>query len=822
MGSGPHDFLRRLARGEYGNYKNFFNDVLEPLFYDTLATERGEEAWCKRFKCRIPFLNGGLFEPLSEYDWDGIDLSLPNELFFNGEINAEGDTGTGILDVFDRYNFTVNEAEPLEQEVAIDPEMLGKVFENLIEENLRKGMGTYYTPREVVHYMCQESLVSYLYRAINTVDIPIATSTPIQDPLFGQKHAEQGVLSAATIKEKITRDDLSALIHSGEQAAHYEAARKAGTVRYRPQLPKSIEGNAAVIDEKLHDITVCDPAIGSGAFPVGMMTEIVRARLALTPYFKDADERSSYHFKRQAIQSCLYGVDIDRGAVEIAKLRLWLSLVVDEEDLTHLKPLPNLDFKIVAGNSLLGFPFQSHGLGEIEQLKADYFDEPDHGRKADLKAQIDRRIQSHLALSVKTLGYQVDFDYRLFFSEVFRSRGGFDVVIANPPYLSAIEFKKHYPPEDRAALNQLFETAHGTYDLYILFIEKGIVLLREGGNLAFINPNKYLSAQYAVALREFLLRKVRLDRLVNVSGIRVFESASVYPVVSFMTNDRSAQSYQVELVLPTRSDLEWFDQSEFAIYRIDSSLLNALPEHIWGFLLSTNIDLLLRLMKDSRPLSEFAEINASTTASEADAYGRYLTEKAGKNSLKVINTGTIDRYASLWGIAQLTHGGRRFKEPYLPLAAAEVNRRRQDMYKSSKLIFAKMAKGCEAFFDQGGEFASLNTNCLYSPKDGASLTFLAGFCNSKMFMFFYSQFFGALRMSGGYFQFQAPQLRVIPFKAPSKETETKVSKLVERIVAAKAKDSQADTTPWEKGIDELLYRLYGVAEDEIEVVERAV
>ena len=147
-GTGPHDFLRRLIdqQAQSDRSVNIFNDVLEPLFYDTLATDRGHEAWCKHFQCRIPFLNGGLFEPIGDYDWRKTDIILPNKLFTNTERNAAGDIGTGVLDVFDRYNFTVNEAEPLEKEVAIDPEMLGKVFENLIEENRRKGLGSFYTP----------------------------------------------------------------------------------------------------------------------------------------------------------------------------------------------------------------------------------------------------------------------------------------------------------------------------------------------------------------------------------------------------------------------------------------------------------------------------------------------------------------------------------------------------------------------------------------------------------------------------------------------------------------------------------------------------
>ncbi len=302
-GTGPHNFLRKLVghASSLSPSVNIFNDILEPLFYKTLAYYRGNEAWCNRFKCRIPFLNGGLFEPLGDYDWEKTDIVLPNKLFTNNEQNDAGDIGTGILDVFDRYNFTVNEAEPLEKEVAIDPEMLGKVFENLIEDNRRKGLGAFYTPREIVHYKCQQCLINYLDTALNNE------------------------------KEIVPRTDIETFIHLGEQISHYEAVE----TKYAIKMPVTIEKYARLIDEKLATITVCDPAVGSGAYPVGMMTEIVRARCALTPYFNPDEKsgRTSYHFKRHAIQNCLYGVDIDPGAVEIAKLRLWLSLVVDEEEM---------------------------------------------------------------------------------------------------------------------------------------------------------------------------------------------------------------------------------------------------------------------------------------------------------------------------------------------------------------------------------------------------------------------------------------------------------------------------------------------------------
>src|SRR5436190_4559920 len=215
-GTGPHDFLRRLADSEYGKYENFFNDILEPLFYDTLATDRGHEAWCKRFNCRIPFLNGGLFEPLAEYDWRKTDIVLPNRLFTNNEHFDDFSTGTGLLDMFDRYNFTVNEAEPLEKEVAIDPEMLGKVFENLIEENLRKGLGSYYTPREIVHYMCQESLINYLDTASNSATETIGREKRKQAE-FGDEKSEQTLLTTAARKEVIPRADIEIFVHLGDQ-----------------------------------------------------------------------------------------------------------------------------------------------------------------------------------------------------------------------------------------------------------------------------------------------------------------------------------------------------------------------------------------------------------------------------------------------------------------------------------------------------------------------------------------------------------------------------------------------------------------------------
>lgn len=779
-GTGPRDFLRRLAAGRYGGYKNFFNDVLEYLFYNTLATDRGHEARCDRFKCRIPFLNGGLFEAPGNYDWRKTDIVLPNELFANSDFVEEGITGTGILDVFDRYNFTVNEAEPLEKEVAIDPEMLGKVFENLIEENRRKGLGAFYTPREIVHYMCQESLINYIETSLN------------KD------------------KTLVPRADIETFVRLGEQISHYESVE----TDYSIKMPKNIEKNAKDIDEVLKTITVCDPAVGSGAFPVGMMTEIVRSRAALTPYFNDASERTYYHFKRHAIQNCLYGVDIDAGAVEIAKLRLWLSLVVDEEDVKQIKPLPNLDYKIVAGNSLLGVEknlFNEAQFNQLEVLKPKFFNETDRDKKARLRERIEKLIHE------LTNGRET-FDFEIYFSEVFHANKGFDVVIANPPYISAIEFTSTHSQSERAYLGERYDTASGAYDIYVLFIEQGMRLLCEGGTLAYINPNKYLSAKYAEALRAYILEHGSLRSLLDVSGIIVFEQAAVYPVVSLIVKQPRTTG-GVKLVLPYARQTADYDPRNFFDSSVPFSVLRSLPEFIWGFLLSPNVDLLLKVTQGASTLADVASINASTTAGEAEDYGACFQNKPVKDALKVVNTGTIERFACLWGTAALTHGGQKYLTPYLPLGRGTVSDRRALLYRSPKLIFAKMAKACEAFYDDKGEYASVNTNCLYSAKDGVSLGFLAGYCNSRMFMFCYEQYFGSLRMSGGYFQFQSPQLRVIPIRKPDKKTDKDVEALVQKVLSAKRHDPQADTRELEHEIDRLIYALFNLTREEIKIVE---
>ncbi|GJL66040.1 MAG: hypothetical protein NPIRA05_10110 [Nitrospirales bacterium] len=342
-GEGSRRFMRERFEQVSSEGGDYHHDFLQYLFYEALACERAQQSdsgYYERFDCRVPFLNGGLFE--ADYDWQKDSLDLPNHLFHNDKKNRAGDEGTGILDVFDRYNFTIKEDEPLDKEVAVDPEMLGKVFENMLEVTERKSKGAFYTPREIVHYMCQESLIHYLDNAVNH---RASEADEGVDGLFSEENQTQ---------TRVPKEDLSILIRKGHLALENDQrvlSKGKETDTYKFQLPESVRSHAKTIDKVLTTIKVCDPAIGSGAFPVGLLHEIVNTRLALAPH--SGNQQSPYDLKRHAIGESIYGVDIDASAIDIARLRLWLSLIVDEEDYGSIEALPNLDYKIMQGNSLV-------------------------------------------------------------------------------------------------------------------------------------------------------------------------------------------------------------------------------------------------------------------------------------------------------------------------------------------------------------------------------------------------------------------------------------------------------------------------------------
>ena len=586
-GDGSKKFLRELFDKEHGAYDNFFNDILEHLFYDALRNDRShDDHYYGRFNCKIPFLNGGLFDPMGDYSWVTTDILLPNTLFSNQNKTKAGDTGDGILDVFDRFNFTVWEEEPLEKEVAVDPEMLGKVFENLLEVRDRKSKGAFYTPREIVHYVCQESLINYLETQIGSSADKIGSISKIE-PI------------AATP----TRDDIAVLVRQGALALQHDAAKEAGLKRREYVLPKAVRDHAAALDAALRDIKICDPAIGSGAFPVGMLHEIVQARRALGTYLSggageqgNGGERSPYQLKRHAIQESIYGVDIDPGAVEIAKLRLWLSLVVDEEEIENIRPLPNLDYKVMVGNSLIEIispeflavtanQERNRLIAALEKAKDDLFNLTNPTQKREKRDEISQLIQklftNYKETRLKSLQEKLDgligqkgllsnakpnradlkkqraleagidemkalqlpgpgahFEWHINFSEVFQAKGGFDVVIGNPPYLESRS--PNFSRELKDSLQSATKNRWGKTDsklitrgsdLLIYFFEVSLKVINQQGFVVLLTQNSWLDTDYGYKFQEFLLKHTNILAIID-SDYKYFDTANINTVIS--------------------------------------------------------------------------------------------------------------------------------------------------------------------------------------------------------------------------------------------------------------------------------------------------
>ncbi|MCU0782839.1 MAG: Eco57I restriction-modification methylase domain-containing protein [Verrucomicrobia bacterium] len=882
----------------------FYKAILQNLFFATLNTEMDKRGWTKEeqnfmahslyrhreyfsepksaldlFK-EIPFLNGGLFECLDKdlgenakpryVRIDGFSRRddsqpvVPDFLFFGGEREVDlsaafGDTKfrrvpvRGLIHIFNRYNFTVEEDTPIDQEVALDPELSGKVFENLLAAynpetgaTARKQTGSFFTPREIVNYMVDEALIAYL-------------KTRLEAALPAAKNVE------ARLRHLFAYND-----------------------EPHQFTPQEVDALIAAID----GLKSLDPAVGSGAFPMGILHKLVfilgkldprnekwkerqiarvRDTMATAEKIEDATAREravreleqqiigineafehnelDYGRKLYLIENCIYGVDIQPIAVQIAKMRFFISLIVDQkiddsQPNRGVRPLPNLETKFVAANTLIGVNRPGQQLLRNREIDA---------KEAELRHVRDRHFQARTP-ATKTQCRELDAKLRIEIAELLKSDGwdtatarklaswnpydqnasadffdlewmfgiadGFDITIGNPPYVSALDFARIYGEVLREQLNVRFESATGAYDLFVLFVEQGLNLCKQRGHLCFITPNKYLAAKYAVGLRDWLLKQASLERLVDVSPIPVFEEAAVYPVISIFRKD-VGQAGTVTVLLPTSRNLERFAIEHYEESNVPAAWLRMLPENIWGFLLSKHATLLAKITQSAEPFSKLGEINATSTAAEADEYGSFLTATRGTDGLKVINTGTIDPFVPLWGATEMTHAGQKFLTPYLPAAKAKVSSRRLAMYKSPKIIFAKMAKACEAVIDASGEFASLNTNCFYSPRPNVSLKYVGGVCNARMFMFIYDLFFGALRMSGGYYQFQAPQLRVLPIAKADAKQQQGIENIVDRILAAKLKKADADTTALEAKIDQQVYALYGLTPEEIKIVESA-
>jgi len=707
-GTGPKNFMRQRFTANVAKGGNYYTNCLQFLFYEALADERKDQkdpGYYQRFDCRLPFLNGGLFE--ADYDWRNETITIPDSLFHNEEKTKAGDIGTGILDVFDRYNFTIKEDEPLDKEVAVDPEMLGKVFENMLEVTERKSKGAFYTPREIVHYMCQESLIHYLEKEVGP---ETETAIPKAD------------IEWLIRKGHLALENDQRVLNAGRETADYTF-----------ESPESIRQHAATLDATLADIKVCDPAIGSGAFPVGILQEIVHAREVLAILQKQTTR--AYDLKKHAIANSIYGVDIDPSAIDIARLRLWLSLIVDEDDYSSIDALPNLDYKIMQGNSLIeeyeGVKlFDEAFIGEdddtaradekkklteclrtiqreyvqglkkeslsdarkaeldeeissinialkkndavgrkaakqkteqatglfdlvsearnkaklLERCQKEFFDASSAEKKRALREEITRLewelIEATLQeqgktdalaklATFKTSGVKPYFLWKLNFSEVFRHKGGFDVVIGNPPYLRIQGIREHNP-EMAEAYKRLYRSATGSFDLYVLFMDRGTDVIHDNGVLNFICPDKWVNASFGKGIRAEICRKQNAIRLISFGEHQVF-SAHTYSSLLWLGRlpNEAIQYLKIAPKKAAQVDLEK-ELSSITESSFTENPFSALSDDPWILAFGPSASAMIRLQSQHRVLGDvFSSIYQGIASSKDSVYFLKSASKRG-------------------------------------------------------------------------------------------------------------------------------------------------------------------------------------------------
>lgn len=476
---GSTDYLSALWKAHVRDNtvanKNFYRDRLKPLFFfglnggsqetDVANINRG--GFLKSLIGEVPYLNGGLFD--QDDDDKDEKIVLPDPAI-----------AVVLNDLFARFNFTVTESTPLDVEVAVDPEMLGKIFEELVTG--RHETGSYYTPKPIVAFMCREALKGYL----------------------------------ATQVTGESKDALEEFVDE-----------------HKPQKLH----NAEAVLEALRKVKVCDPACGSGAYLVGMQHELLDLRACLFATAK-LDSKSVYDRKLEIIQNNLYGVDLDQFAVNIARLRLWLSLSVDFEG-QNPPPLPNLDYKVEAGDTIcspnpsggLEMGFRKALIDEYLKAKSDYMT-AHHGQKGELRQHIEKARADIASWSHRD---EKGFDWPIEFAEVFVG-SGFDVVLANPPYV-----RQELIKEIKPRLAKVYPAVYsGTADLYCYFYARGIELLRTGGMFVFISSNKWLRANYGTKLRDYMASQCSVRSITDFGELPVFESAATFPMILV------AQKNQVE------------------------------------------------------------------------------------------------------------------------------------------------------------------------------------------------------------------------------------------------------------------------------------
>lgn len=826
-GTGPKDFMRSIFNDCVKRNANFFDEYLEPLFYTGLNKNRGENAFFPPLHCRIPFLNGGLFEELDNYDWQNNDFKIPNEMFSN--IDTKGRDADGVLDIFDRYNFTMAEDEPMEREVAVDPEMLGKVFENLLEVKDRKSKGAFYTPREIVHYMCQESLINYLVTKSGISEEDIRKLI-----LYGEYFKDKDA-------EKTKR-----VANKNGQGYHMELDKEKDF-----EIPASIfsykEGVNRIqeLDDYLANVKVVDPAVGSGAFPLGMLNEIVKARDNLSTYMtlemnafeKKAvfapgfvGSRSFYDLKAETIKNCIFACDIEPSAADISKLRLWLSLVIDDE-LTdegldsgqfgeHSKPkqLPNLDCNIICGNSLVdsfeGIDFinESDVLRNISeghqenmmqagvdamfttlidlQDKLFYTKEPFEKREIKEKIQkiynaiIEEQLKINPELLQKYRDSKTEHSkpfvlWPLYFPKVFKDNGGFDICIGNPPYGADLD------DVTQNIFRRKYKEVQFKIDSYVLFVIRGLELCKnETGILSYIIPNTILNNYFLGDLRDTLVNRYRIMHLINFDDA-VF--AAVVHSLIMQLQKCPVASNNVHLAWNIHERESEIDQ--FAFLKNENNAFDFSDEN----------SLLKRLKMKSVKLEDILDLRQAIKSGNDK---KYISSVPVGNAKKILRGKDVKRYEIIDPSLYLDYG----KHLACP--------RDEEIFNQPHILIREAGKTITATLDYDNYYIMSSLYCGIMKRKDVPIEYMMALINSKLFQFLmykinFENTKGAFTKAKIYHYNQLPV--IIPSDtAVITEVKNKVLQILKR---------EENYQSIENDIDRMIYELYELSEEDICEIE---